>query len=154
MQLLCKVEDREIWLEELQRPFEFFDPFSGEKFVCILLVNDFTITAKEQEAICDKIIAYNCQFAVCTGIDCFSWHDSIDRAFIANNENFFLSDERFIMTSCHEEESLSEVIYFALNYTNFNSHQFKKYLILMVGKNDEILEEITKATLLRTALTR
>lgn len=56
------------------------------------------------------------------------------------------------MTSWHEKESLSKLIGFALNI-NYNSHQFKKYLILMVGKNNEMLEEITKATLLHTALT-
>jgi hypothetical protein len=38
-----------------------------------------------------------------------------------------------VMTTWHTGESVEDVVFFAFNLTNFDEHDFRKYLVLMIG---------------------
>lgn len=38
-----------------------------------------------------------------------------------------------VMTSWHADESEEAVLFFAFNCTNFEKHNFKKFLVLVIG---------------------
>ena len=40
-----------------------------------------------------------------------------------------------LMTTWHNEESVEDVAFFAADCTNFDEHDFRKYLILIVGND-------------------
>ena len=145
MKLLEKKDEKEIWLNQIKKPYKFISPFDGDAFVCILFNNDPSILNEEQNSISDELIAVNCRYAVCAGINCESLHDAIDWAYIFSSKNFSPSTETMVMTTWHENESIDDIIYFGLNCTNFDHHNFRKYLILFIGIKDGLEEEVKKS---------
>ncbi len=49
------------------------------------------------------------------------------------------------MTTWHDNETIHDVIGFALMNTNFDFHKFHDYLALMIGTNPEIESELIAA---------
>jgi hypothetical protein len=61
------------------------------------------------------LIRCRCLYVVAWGVDCEAWHDSADQA---NLEAFSFSDipdDRLVMTTWHDNEPLSETLWFAGN---------------------------------------
>ena len=142
MEMLNKKGLKEIWLNQLDKPYNFVSPFDGEAFVCILFNNDPTISNDEQNNISDDLIAANCRYAVCAGYDCSSSDDSIDWAYISTDENYDPPDETMVMTTWHDDETVNDIMFFGLNNTNFDDHDFKRYLVLFIGHKNGLKEEL------------
>lgn len=111
----------------MNKPYNFVSPFDGEAFVCIIFNNDPIISNDEQNKISDNLIASNCRYAVCAGHDCSSWDDSIDWAYISTDENYDPPDETFVMPTWHDDETVNDIMFFGLNNSNFDDHEFKRY---------------------------
>ncbi len=45
-------------------------------------------------------------------------------------------DEKLVMTTWHENEPLEDVVDFFLTSTDFGSHEFSNYLVLVVGHDE------------------
>lgn len=76
------------------------------------------------------------------GANASSWDDSVDIAFMNTDHNFNPPDDRHVMTTWHDNETIHDVVWFALMNTNFDSHDFHDYLALMIGANPDIEAEL------------
>ncbi len=144
MELLATRDDKQIWFQEVSRPYQLDPPFPGELYVCILFVNDETISAEEQQTLSAQIISSDCRYAVCAGHKCSTWDDSIDMASLVA-EDFENSDEAFVMTTWHENDSVKDVMFYGLMNTMFGEHEFHHYLVLFIGSRDGLREEVQRA---------
>jgi len=142
MELVTQIDDKEVWLEIFSRPYTLEIPFGGEDFVCVLFANDPSVTPEEQYSQSRELVAAGCKFALCAGINASSWHDAIDDAYLATDENYSPPDETMIMTTWHENESLAEVMWVALHCTDFDDHHFRKLLVLLVGPDSKVEQEV------------
>ena len=79
------------------------------------------------------------------GINATSWDDSVDIAFIKTDPDFNPPRDRHVMTTWHDNETIEDVIGFAIHNTNFDSHDFHDYLALMIGTNSETESELLRA---------
>jgi len=79
------------------------------------------------------------------GINATSWDSSVDIAFINTDPDFNPPDDRHVMTTWHDNETIDEVVWFALMNTNFDFHEFHDYLALMIGDNPKIESEVLAA---------
>jgi hypothetical protein len=145
MELLATKDQKEIWLLELDKPYNLASAFNDMEYVCILFNNDPDISNEDQNRISDQLVRSGCKYAVCAGFNCSSWDDSVDLAYLATDENYDPPDETFVMTSWHENESAEEIIFFGLNGTNFDDHYFNKYLVLFVGHKKDLKNEVESA---------
>jgi hypothetical protein len=145
VELLASKGNKEVWLLQLDKPYNLESTFVGIDYVCILFNNDQNISNQEQNRISEQLVRSGCKYAVCAGFNCSSWDDSVDWAYLATDDDYDPPDETLVMTSWHEKESISEVIFFGLNGTNFDDHNFEKYLILFVGYKKDLKNEIEKA---------
>ncbi|WP_425618267.1 hypothetical protein NA78x_001970 [Anatilimnocola sp. NA78] len=140
MQQLATKPD--VRLMTLWPPYRFESPFAGKGYVLLLHSDDPNIPADAQSALADQIFATGCRYACCSGVACSSWDDAIDFAFIATDPNYQPSDERLLMTTWHERESLSEVVWFALNNTSFDDFVAERFLIVLLspvgGREEEV----------------
>ncbi|WP_052215387.1 DUF7684 family protein [Sphingomonas sp. ERG5] len=59
------------------------------------------------------LVRSNCLYLCAWGNACEAWHDSMDNANIGEFEDGTIPDDRFIMTTWHEKEPLSETFWFA-----------------------------------------
>ncbi len=148
MNLIARIEEKEVWFQESIKPYDFTSPFNGEDFVCLIFNNDQCISTEDQYLISKKIVNSGCRNAVCAGYNCSTWDDSIDEEYLATDVNFDPPESTFIMTTWHENDSVEDIIFHTLNCTNFDQHKFNKYLIFFVGEQDflrrKVLKEIDK----------
>jgi hypothetical protein len=114
----------------------------GKVFVCALFVADPSITDVERMDISRQLVAAGCRYAVCAGLKCSDWDDSIDYAYLETDRNFDPPDETFVMTTWHERDSVAEVLEFALTWTNFDDHTFEHLLVLVLGEDARLEAEI------------
>jgi hypothetical protein len=124
----------------LNRPYSLCPPlFDGRPFVALVVNNDANISSDDQHAISLALVQSGCQYAVCAGHNCSSWDDSVDLANLEVDPE--LTDDKFVMTTWHSGDTVTDIVFFFLNSTNFNQHKFTDFLILFIGENEQLLSE-------------
>jgi hypothetical protein len=81
-------------------------------FLALVIIRD-PVTPEWQWAVSKWLVASGCLFMCAWGPDCSSWDDSVD---YANMEAFSYGDipqDRFVMTTWHDDEPLDEAVWFA-----------------------------------------
>lgn len=80
-----------------------------------VVVVDAEVTSEWRSLVSDWLVRSGCLYLMAWGNNCSSWDDSVDEA---NIDQFFPAespDDRFVMTTWHEGESLEDVFWFAKN---------------------------------------
>jgi hypothetical protein len=127
----------------LRPPYRFQSPFDGQAFVLVLHSDDPHVDEEMRRQAAEQIVASGCRYACCAGADCSRWHDAIDLAqTVADLEP---RDERLIMTTWHESESLSEVVWFAFNCTAYDHFCPERFLIVLLRPVPSREDEATAA---------
>lgn len=142
MERLKQTEEHDIWIARVERPFTFASPLNGSDFTLLLVVSDTSITDDERNFVSDEIIRQGCRYAVCWGHECSRWDDSIDWSEMSRYPDFKSPDERFVMTTWHEDESLDEVVEFLRWNTAFNHYDTERVLVLILGGDADVEEEL------------
>ncbi|CAD77598.1 MAG TPA: hypothetical protein DDX19_01970 [Rhodopirellula baltica] len=145
MRLIAQQGDRRFWFLRLKPPYDTAIPDFGTPFVAIVLACDPTIAPDIQAAISAELVAKDCRYVLAWGVDSSSWDDSVDWAFIATDPEFNPPNDRMVMTTCHDNETIDDVICFALRSTNFGLHKSHDYLALMIGNSSEIESDVLSA---------
>jgi hypothetical protein len=77
---------------------------------------------------------------VCSGFESSKWDDAVDLAFLNTSPEFAPPDERFVMTSWHDQESLREVAEFFVLNTSFDFFNPAAFVIVAVGDDPRTSE--------------
>ncbi len=139
---LGRTADTDVWFDQLARPFSFSSPFHGEDFVLMLVVAVAEITTEERHALSAEIIRQGCRYAVCTGHECSRWDDSIDFAYLETSPDYSPPDERFVMTTWHENDSIEDVVEFFRLNTTFDDFVTRHFLAIVLGGETETESEV------------
>lgn len=67
------------------------------------------------------------------GVNCSSWDDALDWANIASCEPGPIPDDKFVVTTWHEDESLAEVFDFAKQNAHHQAVNLKATLLLHIS---------------------
>ena len=145
MRLIAEQDDRRFWFLQLEPPYDRLIPGFGMPYVSIVVACDPTITQEQQAEISAQLVATDCRHMLAWGINAISWDTSVDIAFINTDPDFNPPNDRHVMTTWHDHETIRDVVWFALMNTNFDSHEFHDYLALMIGTNSEIESELIAA---------
>ena len=135
----------QIQFSALERPYEFLSPFSGKEYAAMIWVVDTAVVVEEQASLSKQLVEQGCRYAVCAGHECSTWDDSIDIAFLDTDQNFQPPDERFVLTTWHEGESVEDVAEFFVLNTSFDNFVAKNFLVLFVGRDKELEERAVEA---------
>jgi hypothetical protein len=107
------------------------------------------VAVEEVSAVIRTLYASGCRYVVAGGVDCERWHDIADEEFVAQFPSEPEQDENFVMTSWHAGESPADVAFFFVNSTNFDHHEFKRFVVLQFGEDSlvesQLKEEVRKA---------
>lgn len=78
-----------------------------------------------------------CRFMMAWGPECSSWNESVEEA---NQEAFDygeIPESELIKTTCHEDEELSDVFWFAKHSAGHPFHELRSTVILHISKEDK-----------------
>lgn len=82
-------------------------PFIG------LIVAEEPVSDEWRALVSAWLVHGGCLYTVAWGQDCSAWHDSVDHANLEDFDWQEIPDDAFVMTSWHENEPLSEALWFA-----------------------------------------
>ena len=142
---ITKTDEYDLWFEQTNRPFLFSTPFGGQDFALLLVIADLAITDDERDAVSKEVVRQGCRYAVCTGHQCSRWDDSIDLVFLATSPDFSPPDDKFVMTTWHEGESLEGVAHYFRWNTVFDEFSPQHYLVLILGGDAETARQVRLA---------
>lgn len=145
MRLISQQGNRRFWFLRLDPPYDKAIAGFGAPFVTIVVACDPRITPGEQVGISMQLVANDCRYVLAWGINSSTWDDSVDMAFIGSDPEFNPPVERLVMTTWHDDETIDDVVSFALLNTSFGLHGFSDFLALMSGDNSEIESAVLAA---------
>jgi hypothetical protein len=122
-----------VFVRTLARPYRFQTPVPGKEYAAWILSYDSAQTAEERDKIAADLVASGCRYAVCSGFESSKWDDAVDLAYLGTSPEFNPPDEKLVMTSWHDQESLRDVAEFFVRNTSFDYFEPAAFVIVAVG---------------------
>jgi hypothetical protein len=141
MEKIAEEAEREFYIRAMQPDETLGDPFDGQIYAALVWATRST-TAARKHRLCAALIASGCRYVVCGGRESVAWEEAVDEAFVAQDLSETEFQERLVMTSSHEREPMREVVFFFTIFTNLGPHDYKRYLVLMIGDDARIQGEL------------
>jgi hypothetical protein len=112
-------------------------PEIGEAPFLAIMIAEEPVSNAWRNQISSWLIASNCLYFVAWGIECEDWHDCVDWANLEAHDFGDIPDDRFVMTTWHDKESLSEALWFAGNCASHPDVALDKAVILHVAQHEQ-----------------
>jgi hypothetical protein len=111
------VSDRALMLLEAKRPADIpAEIVVGSRYFVSLMVCDASNTPPEEIAACARaLLKAGCVYFCCWGPNCERVHDIVDEQYLIESGYSVNDDDSIIMTTWHNDESLEEAAWFAIN---------------------------------------
>jgi hypothetical protein len=142
---LQQISGKRLVQETIHRPYAFVSPFDNQEFAALIIAQDPALAGEEQMAIAEALVAAGCRYAMGYGIDGSSWDTAVDLAFIHSDPSFHPPDERFVMTTWHDEDTPEEVASWLVWNTSFDFFVPENFLILNVGPEGLASAQVAEA---------
>lgn len=125
-------------------------PFGEEPFAALVWAAERT-SAAHKERTCAALIASGCRYLVCGGLEAAAWEEAADITFAAQDLAGSEFEERMVMTTSHEREPVDEAVWFFIRNTGFGDHDFTRCLVLLIGDDPGIRDELIAAMRIEAA---
>ncbi len=110
-------------------------PKEMTSFKCLILI-EREVDADYRHEVSGALVKAGCLFALAWGLDCTLWDDSVDWAFLELYDYGEYPEEKFVMTSWHDEETLEEAVEFAKHCTKYSDVKLDDILVLDFGPQE------------------
>ena len=113
-----------------------------------VVVIDSEVTPEWQAQVSDWLVRSGCRYMMAWGQKCSDWDSSVDEANLAMFDFGEISDDDFVITTWHENESLQDVFWFSERSANHPSLEIEATYIIHiapVGNATELLETFRTA---------
>jgi len=126
------------------RPESRLPDISGlSPFRSIVVIQE-TVNPGWQSKVSAWLVRSGCLYIIAWGNECSSWDDSVDNANLEEFDYEEIPEEKFVMTTWHENESLKEVFWFAKNNAFHPAVELRNTLILDIttaSREEQFLAE-------------
>jgi hypothetical protein len=109
----------------------------------VVLAEEAVSTARQAE-ISRWLVQSGCLYMMAWGEACSLWQDTVHQANLANFADDIVPDDQLVITTCHEDESLRDVFWFAKYTAMHPCYPGLHKLILHLSpaqREQEILDE-------------
>ncbi len=115
-------------------------PYDGRRpFRAIVVVED-AVTSEWQATASNWLVASGCAYMLAWGCESSSWDTSVDLANLQAFDYGDIPDDAFVMTTWHDQESLSEVFWFAKNCAFAATFEIVETVVFHVSRRDRSQE--------------
>jgi hypothetical protein len=80
-----------------------------------VIISETTVPDDWRNGIAQWLVDNGCLYAIAWGTECEKWHDAVDWANLETFDYGDIPDDRFVMTTWHANEPMSEAFWFAGN---------------------------------------
>lgn len=118
------------------------DPFRS------VIILEESVTSEWQERVSDWLINSGCLYMMAWGENCSAWDDSIDHSNLKKFKYGEIPEDKFVMTTWHDNESLKDVFWFSKHSAFHSIVNISNTLLLHISKSnkeEEYLDEYKSA---------
>jgi hypothetical protein len=108
----------------------------------VVIISETTVSDDWRNSTARWLVNGGCLYAVAWGTECEKWHDAVDWAVLETFDYGDIPDDKFVMTTWHDDEPLSEALWFAGNCAFHPDVELQLTLVLHVAdeaKPDELI---------------
>jgi hypothetical protein len=107
---------------------------------CVLITDDYArnIEISAFDQLVKKLLSNNCRAIACVGRDSEELHDRIDWVIQLEMESLGMDIDALILTTWHDNEDITDVVEFFLNYLDLESGE-NNYWVLADECNSELI---------------
>ena len=109
-----------------------------------VLVIEHEVADAWRALISEWLVDTGCLYMMAWGRDCSTWDDAVDWANLEDFDFGEIPDERLVMTTWHEKQSLEEVFGFAKHAARHEHAELATTVIVHIGQLEK-RDELTKA---------
>jgi hypothetical protein len=113
-----------------------------------VLVLDQAVTEEWQGRVCAWLVRSGCLYMMAWGTACSAWHDSVDYAALSAVDFNEAPDDKFVMTTWHDDEPLREAFWFASHVAHHPTVLLSDTIIIDIGGTEreaQLLEAYSSA---------
>ena len=107
-----------------------------------VIISETTVADGWRDSIAQWLVNGGCLYAIAWGTECEEWHDAVDWAVLETFDYGDIPDDKFVMTTWHTDELLSEALWFAGNCASHPDIELERTVLLHVAnqaKADEMI---------------
>ena len=101
-----------------------------------VLIADEPVSDVWQNEVASWLVQSGCLYFIAWGVDCESWHDAVDWTVLEAFDFGDVPDDRFVMTTWHDKEPLSEALWFAGNCASHPDVDLSDTVIVHVTREE------------------
>lgn len=105
---------------------------SLEPFRVVVIV-EAEVSSSWQSAVSEWLVRSGCLYSLAWGENSISWDNSVDMANIEQFDFKEIPENKFVMTTWHEDETLSEVFWFCKNNAFHPTVELKHTMLLHIA---------------------
>ncbi|KQN04893.1 hypothetical protein ASE85_07875 [Sphingobium sp. Leaf26] len=101
-----------------------------------VLISEQSVSEVWRNEVASWLLESGCLYFIAWGIDCEAWHDTVDWANLKAFDFGEIPDDRFVMTTWHDKEPLSEALWFAGNCASHPDIELLDTVIVHVAREE------------------
>lgn len=112
---------------------------------------EIEVTQDWRNRIAEWLLDSGCLYVVAWGVECEDWHDTVDWTNIEASDSDDIPDDKFVMTTWHPNEPLSEALWFLGQCAFHPSVELDETFIIHVaneGREAGMLETYSESQIL------
>ena len=113
-----------------------------------VVISEQSVSPEWRARVSAWLVKTGCLYMCAWGTDCSEWDTSVDMANIEANCHEEIPEDRFVMTTWHENESLAGAFWFAKNNAHHPTVAIQNTLLVhvaQVNREKELLASFTEA---------
>ncbi|MEK7342221.1 MAG: hypothetical protein AABZ73_00175 [Pseudomonadota bacterium] len=101
-----------------------------------VLISEQAVSEVRRNEVASWLLESGCLYFIAWGIDCEAWHDTVDWRHLEAFDFGDIPDDRFVMTTWHDKEPLSEALWFAGNCASHPDIELSGTVIVHVAREE------------------
>jgi hypothetical protein len=119
----------------------------GGPFKAVVVIDE-PVASEWRHLVSAWLVRCGCLYMMAWGPDCSLWDDSVDHANLAEFDYADIPDDKFVMTTWHDKEPLSEALWYAAHNAHHPDVVLRRTLIVDIAQGDrrkQLLAEYDQA---------
>lgn len=100
------------------------------------LIAEQSVAQAWRNEVASWLVKSGCLYFIAWGVDCEAWHDTVDWTNLEAFDFGDIPDDRFVMTTWHDKEPLSEALWFAGNCASHPDIELVDTVIVHVAREE------------------
>ncbi|PDH65264.1 MAG: hypothetical protein CNE89_12075 [Sphingomonadaceae bacterium MED-G03] len=101
-----------------------------------ILIAERPVSQAWRDEVAAWLVQVGCLYFIAWGTDCEAWHDAVDWVVLQRFDFGEIPDDKFVMTTWHDEEPLSEALWFAGHCASHSEFELTETVIVHVSPHE------------------